>query len=470
MNICEGTPQDPTLPPANCQGFYIQPSGYRKIPGDQCIGGVEPSLQAVTVPCPQPSSSPSATPLPPSQSPSKTPTPTTTSTSTSTTTSTPSSSTTATSTASATFSPQQTPSPTESESRSPSKSHSSTRSASPSISAAPSRSTAPTRIAFEYEDAIWIDNFSKATQPLLSIDVANNEGNAFSYKADFDLSILGGERDIILSVGEAFGEYTVTAGAENQQFTLISSGNGIGFLSLQYDGNDDSPYLDTFSGLHSDFSSASGFRVNIVANSDCYGTIAIYDTFNNRAAITLDIYASLPGDYFINFYDFDTDTTTGGVDLSSVSAVELAINFFEADQEIYISEFTVFRSFSPFSPSPSSSTKPLVPSSSSTPSFVKPSAGETISPIPSLVAESSDDEGSNLYWLIGAIGGGVVVILVVFICVCLVIGGVVYYKYVFFLFFFLNFGIYPVANRKKSSRNSDNNVFGLMMPINDDLL
>lgn len=39
-----------TKPPKNCKGTYKKTQGYKKVPGDQCEGGVY--LGPVDVPCP----------------------------------------------------------------------------------------------------------------------------------------------------------------------------------------------------------------------------------------------------------------------------------------------------------------------------------------------------------------------------------------------------------------------------------
>lgn len=60
MNICEGTEDDPTLPPEECSGTYYQTQGYKKIPGDVCIGGEE--WLPIELPCPGSDVSESPTP------------------------------------------------------------------------------------------------------------------------------------------------------------------------------------------------------------------------------------------------------------------------------------------------------------------------------------------------------------------------------------------------------------------------
>ena len=66
---CNGV-NDPTLPPADCQGSYLQTQGYRRVPGDQCEGGDELLYEKVRMPCSGVVTTSSVTPTPAPASPS----------------------------------------------------------------------------------------------------------------------------------------------------------------------------------------------------------------------------------------------------------------------------------------------------------------------------------------------------------------------------------------------------------------
>jgi len=175
----------------------------------------------------------------------------------------------------------------------------------------------------DFEDKIIIDDFTVTT---VAVVVITPSGGAPPIVSDSDftsgVSILGSERDVIVTINSGSAGAILTAGTSNGEFTTTAPSNAEGEVRLQYDGTDSSGNLDGTVGLGGlDFT--AGYALRFAAASDISTSfdVTMCSTGNNCDTETVFVTGSAGfQDFVINFTSFS------GVDPSSVSAIEFDID------------------------------------------------------------------------------------------------------------------------------------------------
>jgi len=216
-----------------------------------------------------------------------------------------------------------------------------------------------------------IDPFDVDTTPLVII---LNPADLPVTETGFtqDNNILGGERDLILTVTDGDDQSIVTSSVSDGSWSISTPGSAEGFSIMQYDGRDASSTLNR-NGLGGvDFTSGGADSLHCFIQSDIETTytFTIYSGSASSVAVV-----DIPGDdtlneYFIRYsQDFD-----GSASFTSVGAFEIRVEA-NVDVDSFITIVATNgippASPTPLSPSPIPSVDPsasVPPSNSATPS------------------------------------------------------------------------------------------------------
>ena len=192
-----------------------------------------------------------------------------------------------------------------------------------------------------FEDKYSIDTFEQETDPPVVIVLTTSAPPAVKALGfDVSNSIIGGERDIILTVENGRSGTPFSAGAGGGQFVLATPSTGSGFVVVQYDGRDSSENLDTTTGLRGldlTENNAQGFRIGAFSDINTEFTVNIYDS-NNQVA---SAFAQVEGqagllNYFIEFALFDNE-----VDFTSINAITFLVEAFD-NVDFVLDEFVAY--------------------------------------------------------------------------------------------------------------------------------
>ena len=162
---------------------------------------------------------------------------------------------------------------------------------------------------------------------------------------DTDPTIIGGERDIVLTVEQGLAGLVFTAGAAGGTFTVSTPNDGSGFVLLQYDGADSSEELDFqngLGGLDLTAGNAIGLRIDALSDVPTEFTISIYDASGSSVQSQSQVNGgSRSQSYQLLFSDFD-----GSVDFTRVTAIEFLIEAFD-NVDFNLQQFVTFSNFVP---------------------------------------------------------------------------------------------------------------------------
>ena len=156
--------------------------------------------------------------------------------------------------------------------------------------------------------------------------------------------IMGGERDVRLTVGSGDGNLVLSTGVSNGQYTAATPNEARGNSLLQLDGPDQSMTLvpnGLFSSPNNDFTARGGNALRVLMESDLPGTVifrVISGTFTNVCQESV----SLPGDdtqneYILPFDEFDTQNCN----FANVGAIEIFI-LMDDNVDVNIEDFSVW--------------------------------------------------------------------------------------------------------------------------------
>jgi len=187
--------------------------------------------------------------------------------------------------------------------------------------------TTGTSNSTSFEDKVIVDAFSTPTASPLVITLSSNAPPAVT-SSSFQQSsnILGGERDIILTVSSGSTGKVTTADVSNGRFSLSCPTGASGQCVIQYDGVDSSSSLSLNPGLGGlDFTAnqAVGFRVSASSDISTQFSITVYSGNGASGTVSQSVVgdASLTSDYLILFSKFSSS-----VDFTDVVAVVFTVN------------------------------------------------------------------------------------------------------------------------------------------------
>lgn len=174
-----------------------------------------------------------------------------------------------------------------------------------------------------FEDKIIIDDFTVTTPVVVVITSGAGAPPALSDSSfDSGVSILGSERDVIVTILSGNSGAVLTAGTSNSEFTTTAPSNAEGEVRLQYDGVDGSENLDSASGLGGlDFSAGNALRFSAASDISTTFDVTLCSTGSVCDTETISVVGSVGfQDFTINFTSFS------GVNVNSISALEFFID------------------------------------------------------------------------------------------------------------------------------------------------
>jgi len=182
-------------------------------------------------------------------------------------------------------------------------------------------------------DKVVLDTYETSTPPLIIL-LDETALPQTATASTSDASIIGGERDLILTAEDGPNNSILTSGVSGGQWSVAAPHSSSGFSIMQYDGIDGSPNLNK-AGLTADLSTngADSLHLILQADQDTEYTVTLYSGSSTSSA-TVDV----PGDqtshdYYILFTQFQ-----GSANLNSVGAIEVRVEMF-VDVDAFISLF-----------------------------------------------------------------------------------------------------------------------------------
>ena len=172
----------------------------------------------------------------------------------------------------------------------------------------------------------FIDNF-ETSQPALVIELTVTAPPTVSTNQfALDSSVLGGERDLILTALTGTAGRVFSASISDSQFSLATPNGATGEAILQYDGSDASTTLSTNPGLGGvdlTFGGAYGFQ--ITATSDLTTTFTITVVSSGGSPVSSS--QSVEGSEGTVFLDYQVPFSTfAGVDFTKIVAIQIEID------------------------------------------------------------------------------------------------------------------------------------------------
>merc|ERR1712193_52883 len=156
--------------------------------------------------------------------------------------------------------------------------------------------------------------------------------------------IMGGERDVRLTVGSGDGNLVLSTGASNGQYTAATPNEARGNSLLQLDGSDQSMTLNPrglFGHPANDFTAQGAFAFRVLIESDLPGNV-IFRVFSGSLNNFCQETVAVPGDdrlneYILRYDEFDTNAC----DFSNIGALEILI-VMDDNIDVLIEEFSTW--------------------------------------------------------------------------------------------------------------------------------
>lgn len=192
----------------------------------------------------------------------------------------------------------------------------------------------------QVEDKVVVDSFSVDSPPLVIVLQANAPPAVTDSNFQQDPSILGGERDITLTVTNGSPGRVFNAAVTSEQFTISCPNGASGTALVQYDGTDGSANLSLhpgLGGLDLTQSNGQGFRVSATTDIQTVFTITAYDGSGNKGSASRTVIGdpNIINDYLIPFTEY------GNVDFTNIDAIELLVLASE-NVDFFINTFVTY--------------------------------------------------------------------------------------------------------------------------------
>jgi len=205
-------------------------------------------------------------------------------------------------------------------------------------------------------DKVVLDSFTVDTAPLVLQVKASSIPQTLTASTT-NANILGGERDLALTVTSGPDNSILTSGVSGGQWSVAAPHSSAGFAVMQYDGVDGSATLARNGLAGSDFTlnGAEAFHLTIQADQDTEYTLTVYSSGGTSTA-TIEI----PGDdttheYYVDFEDFD-----GSANFGAVGALEVRVEMF-VDVDSFIELFATAGPQATATPTPTPTPSPNAP-------------------------------------------------------------------------------------------------------------
>jgi len=201
----------------------------------------------------------------------------------------------------------------------------------------------------QQQTKFFIDQFNSITSPLVIIINTTTVFPQSLSASTVDSTIVGGERDLILTVLSGPAGRILSTSVDNQQWDVSTPNAANGFAVQQYDGIDGSPNLNK-KGLNGfNFLQNGGNQIQCSISTDITTIYSFAFTDMVGGANTQNL--SITGgtglnDFFLPFSQFK------GVDLTNTGSLEITINAFD-NVDTFVDFFSVVGPAISSSPTPS---------------------------------------------------------------------------------------------------------------------
>jgi hypothetical protein len=215
--------------------------------------------------------------------------------------------------------------------------------------------------AQQFQDIVFIDDFLVETPTIVIVIPQNPSFPIQESRSTSDSDILGGERDLRLTVLSGNANLVLSSGVAGGDFSCAAPNGASGTSLLQWDGTDGSITLQN-TGLNGfDLTQQNGQSFRTLIESDQPTTID-FRVYTGSSMCTRTV--SVPGDDTTNEYILQFSSFTGGCSFSNVGAIEIFVNM-GSNVDVLVEFFATYGPV-PTTPSPSRTPTPT-PSQTGTP-------------------------------------------------------------------------------------------------------
>merc|ERR1712110_1273887 len=206
-----------------------------------------------------------------------------------------------------------------------------------------------------------IDDFTTVTPQIIIQTALDSQYPIVQTRSTVASDVLGGERDLRLTVFSGTDNLVLSSGVSNGLFQCATPAGARGQSTVQYDGADGSISLSGLGGVNLRNNGGNSFRVSVTSDLATRVDFVVYSgSANARCVFNLTLVAGSTVDTVLQSSQFSS-----GCDFSSVGAIEI-IALMEANVDVQVSLFSVYGPI-PATPTPTPSPS-RIPSQSGTPS------------------------------------------------------------------------------------------------------
>ena len=177
-------------------------------------------------------------------------------------------------------------------------------------------------VAQEYQTIFYIDDFTIDTPEVVVISEANTVVFDKGVSTGDSLSIIGTERDVVITVMDENSGNVYTSGVIDGYYYSVGPSGGEGLNWIQWDGTDDSGYLypSGLGGLDFTVGNANGVKLSALSASSVIIEINFYSGGYETICSAESV---IPGDGEEHDLFIDYGNFTNGCDLQNIGSVEI---------------------------------------------------------------------------------------------------------------------------------------------------
>merc|ERR1712137_121763 len=202
-----------------------------------------------------------------------------------------------------------------------------------------------------FQDTLVIDDFTTVTPQIIIQTALDSQYPIVQTRSTVASDVLGGERDLRLTVFSGTDNLVLSSGVSNGLFQCTTPAGARGQSTVQYDGADGSINLSPsgLGGVNLRNNGGNSFRVSVTSDLATRVDFVVYSgSANARCVFNLTLVAGSTVDTVLQFSQFSS-----GCDSSSVVAIEI-IALMEANVDVQVSLFSVYGPI-PATPTPTPS-------------------------------------------------------------------------------------------------------------------
>merc|ERR1712137_1062557 len=202
-----------------------------------------------------------------------------------------------------------------------------------------------------FQDTLVIDDFTTVTPQIIIQTALDSQYPIVQTRSTVASDVLGGERDLRLTVFSGTDNLVLSSGVSNGLFQCATPAGARGQSTVQYDGADGSINLSPsgLGGVNLRNNGGNSFRVSVTSDLATRVDFVVYSgSANARCVFNLTLVAGSTVDTVLQFSQFSS-----GCDFSSVGAIEI-IALMEPNVDVQVSLFSVYGPI-PATPTPTPS-------------------------------------------------------------------------------------------------------------------